>query len=409
MNELNTHIILQDILLKEQKDYYLSTKDYEKTRKDKLSKLLAIQTKLNEKALISINEFDELRLYAISPGGFLNNELRKTIYAKIFAIDNISDQYDLILIDETKKPDYKIDNYELDAFTISHDPFDINRSQNIKIIEADVKRSKLGLALFEHKNRIPSYEAIVEFMKEKLQKFITEMTSINNSLYNYYQGYHDVGLYFLFLYYDNFRFAVEIFQRFSEFFLKEHLLDQNAGYNFTNSLTILKEIITIIDKSTWDDIEQRYNGNIAFAISWILTCFSHNITNNALVYRLLDYFIVSHPISIYHLSAWIIIEESKKVKKTMFNEMSLYVYFQQLNMDEIDFDYYIMKSNESLNKYPIHTVQALMKKINLKHCYPLINDESYTKKWIMYQNANKEGFYWYLKGKFKAMWNVFAK
>ena len=49
------------------------------------------------------------------------------------------------------------------------------------------------------------------------------MTKLNDKIYNYFQGYHDIGLYFLFLYHKSPQYAVAVFQRFSEFNLKEQL------------------------------------------------------------------------------------------------------------------------------------------------------------------------------------------
>ena len=64
-----------------------------------------------------------------------------------------------------------------------------------------------------------------------LREFLILMSKLNNNIYNYYQGYHDLALFFLLLYHKRPQYAVSVFQRFSEFNLKELL---NCKYNKKN-------------------------------------------------------------------------------------------------------------------------------------------------------------------------------
>lgn len=138
------------------------------------------------------------------------------------------------------------------------------------------------------------------------------MTTLNNQNYNYYQGYHDIGLHFLVLYINNFNTGVSVFQRFSEFYLKENLDqsegDNSKGYNFAKINHILSDIVTSISPEIMRTIEEMC-GQPAFVLSWIITLFTHNIMNSQVQYRLLDYFITSHPLAIYYLTAAILVDE----------------------------------------------------------------------------------------------------
>ena len=188
------------------------------------------------------------------------------------------------------------------------------------------------------------------------------MTTINNSSYKYYQGYHDIGLFFIFLFIDEFETAISVFQRFSEFFLKEYLLN----FNFNNVMVILKEIISKISPQTQEIVDFYCEGNMLWSISWILSLFTHNIDNLNLQYRLFDYFLVSHPICIYHLVAHIIIDEIAKLDLSFYNSTDkFFLYFQELNMDKIDYESYIKKTEESMKKYPVSQFFSVFKKIGI--------------------------------------------
>ena len=193
------------------------------------------------------------------------------------------------------------------------------------------------------------------------------MTTLNNSIYKYYQGYHDIGLYFIFLYMDDFVNGICVFQRFSEFFLKENLVTIDDYQNFNSVLLILKEVITKISPITQKILDQYTEGNALFAISWILSLYSHNVEDLNTQYRLFDYFIVSHPICVYHLTALIIIDQMKRFhNRKDLSQESIYLHFQELNMDKIDFDAYIIKTEESMKQFPLSEFRGVFEKVNMK-------------------------------------------
>ncbi len=140
------------------------------------------------------------------------------------------------------------------------------------------------------------------------------MATLNGNSYQYFQGYHDIGLHFLLLYLDKFETAVSVFQRFSEFNLKENLskIDNNSGFNFDKINDLLMDILNEINEDVKNLIEQTC-GKPHFVFSWIVTLFTHNIMNSPLQFRIFDYLITSHPIAIYYLTALILIDEVDKL------------------------------------------------------------------------------------------------
>jgi hypothetical protein len=167
-------------------------------------------------------------------------------------------------------------------------------------------------------------------LKKNLKLFINTLATLDNQNYHYYQGYHDVGLYFLLLYLNDFETGVSVFQRFSEFFLKENLIkhDDNfeKGYNFERVNLILSDITRLINPEAMKYIDEACYGKPTFAIPWVLSYFTHNVVNSSVQYRLFDYFITAHPMAIYYLSSVIIAEETMKLVNMITHELVNYYF-----------------------------------------------------------------------------------
>jgi hypothetical protein len=147
------------------------------------------------------------------------------------------------------------------------------------------------------------------------------MSAINNQNYQYYQGYHDIGLYFLMLYIQNFHTGISVFQRFSEFYLKENLtkhsnIKDNKGYDFTKILDIFQDLVTLINPSVGEILQNTCDGKAVFVLSWIICLFTHDVMNSSIQYRLFDFFITHNPIAVYHVAANILIDEILKMNNS---------------------------------------------------------------------------------------------
>ena len=310
--------------------------------------------KIKDKNLISIDEYNQIKKYSISKGGFLTNKNRKILYSKIYNItqDNYSDY---IYIDPLKDP-YILDGFKLEIFRRKDELTDlIQNPPESKVILQDCNRSKIYKMLSEYSPKNNNLEEIIQTIKRELFNYISEMAKLNNSLYGYFQGYHDIGLYFYLLYYDNYQFAKSVFQRFSEFNLKESL-DINPeiknSYQFLSCLEILKFVINKLDKKIQKFLNEIIeNGICHFAVSWILSIFTHNIDNPGIMYRILDYIIMSHPLSIYYLTSLIIIDSIYQAdSKLIETGPDLFKYFQDINLENINYDKYIQLCNEKIEK-----------------------------------------------------------
>lgn len=230
-------------------------------------------------------------------------------------------------------------------------------------------------------------------MKKILAIFINKLTSFNNEEFNYYQGYHDLSLLFLIIFLDNIDDGTMVFQRFSEFILKENLMTQDPngqiGYTFVNCIQILTSVIKTISKKTYSILNEYSNGQAPFTLSWLLTLFTHNLNSIFLQMRLIDFFIVNHPIAIYDLVGQIASEHIHLSKtkydlsKTMnqfknffskknnddvdeFDQIYLYKSFQELNVNTIDFELYIEKTEKHLKNFDILATMKVFEQSQFK-------------------------------------------
>ena len=164
------------------------------------------------------------------------------------------------------------DFHKTDIFSEKRIYDGVANSCDDKTILADCPRSRI---LQSPKNDIEREKSLL--ITQDLTKFLRLMCSLNNNIYNYYQGYHDLALLFILLYHKCPHYAVSVFQRFSEFNLKELLNLKykqkkmvDGRYNMiemNDTLKILKFIINFMDpkvKNFFEELERNndINSNI---------------------------------------------------------------------------------------------------------------------------------------------------
>ncbi len=226
---------------------------------------------------------------------------------------------------------------------------------------------------------------------------------------------------FFYLYIDSPYTYISLFQRFSELYIKENLLIPNKnkekGFNFPNCIKLCMSIIQELNEIAYNELIQYSNSNCTFVMPYIICLFTHNINNLFLKFRLLDYFLVSHPISVYIMTSLIIIDEVTRVKSIYnldklndfnsfnsekkdeiksINESNVFIHFQNLNLEEIDFEYYIQKTEETMETFNFDKINNIFlgQKYEFKSYYPIINKEKYLKNLVKYDydKANDTGY-----------------
>ena len=386
---------------------------------------------------IKIKDFIKIKNFAISKGGFLTSENRKVMYKKIYLL-NHTNTYKMLYIDLKSIINRNWDFHKTDIFSEKRIYDEVANSCDDKTILADYSRSRIFQMT---KNETEREKALL--IASDLCKFLRLMCCLNNNTYNYYQGYHDLALFFILLYHNCPHYAVSVFQRFSEFNLKELL---NIKYNqkkivdgrynmieMNDTLKILKFIINFMDpkvKNFFEELEKNYdiNSNINnknnknkiketnndyiicdFAFEWIITLFTRYFQDYNKIYRIFDYLMISHSLAIYFLCAELIIDFFYKLKdkSIISDKASQFNYFvKNMNFDDIDFDYYIEKCENNLQKYIGNSeFREMYKNLKLNKFYPIISELPFVEKWVMTNNQQeyKSSFWNYLMGQ----WGLF--
>ena len=452
------------ILNPKHRKIYLTSEANEKN--NKIKQTIESSHKNISKNFLSENDYNLFHEFAISKGGFLNMRFRKEIYKKLlyYSIQNINQNNipnnktkinnkasqntsnnNIInnqpnnpsLIVNNNNPNININNniYYMGPYYISLLKYFrnawinkstlkiywtnnylyqyMNQIKERQIINADIKRSNINFYF-----PINLYPTLNNLLKKKAEFAINTIITLNKNEFKYYQGYHDLFMPFFYLYLDSPYTYISLFQRFSEFYIKEFLLlpsnskDKKKGFNFPNCIKFCLSIIQELNEIVYNELIQNCNNDCTFIIPFIICLFTHNINSIFLKYRLLDYFLVSHPITIYIMTSLIIIDEISKIKIRNDNEKmskeiysifnsdnkeldnnlndinneSFHVHFQNLNFDDIDFEVYIERTEEEFKKFNLDKIREkfLSNEYDFKEYYPSINKEKYLKKLITY-------------------------
>ena len=423
-------------IFKENNNRFITKNKDDKNFCEKLREIKEYAKEIRFLKIIKISDFKKIRDLALSKGGFLTYDVRKILYKKIYLL-NHSNVFNMLYIDYNAIINKRWDFDKIDIFSEKRIYDELSPTCEDKVINADYSRSRI---LQMAKNS--EDKEMAKLITLDLRDFLKLMCRLNNNIYNYYQGYHDLALFFILLYHKRPQYAVSVFQRFSEFNLKELLTCQynkkqiiNGEYDMIemdDTLKILKFIIDYIDpnvkiffeqKEKYEDYSyyKKINKNkietetpednyiiCHFALEWIITLFTRFFEDFNNIYRIFDYLIVSHSLAIYFLCAEIIIDYYYKLKdkNILEDRAGQQAYYKSLNFDEMNFDYYIEKCEKNLNKYLNDSkFKKLYNNLKLNRFYPIINSQAFVEKWVMVNNKQeyKSSFTNYIKGQ----WSIF--
>ena len=426
-NEMDEKYIefAQKTLEKIENDYIINTKYEgklsgeqieEKTKKIKefISKINTNISLNKNKSYLSEEDYNSLRELAVSKGGFLNMEFRRDLYKILlfFNEDEISEDL------ETNKKDLKNKNRNYIPSLKYYKNIWIDKetsnlywkneylnqellfSKDRSVIKADTIRSDINSFFPSSK-----YPYINSLLKKRLESGLNILINFNNCELKYFQGYHDIFILFFYLYLNSPYIYISLFQRFSELYIKENLLLQNKtnlGYSFPNSMKFCMAIIKELNEYTYNDIVEYCNSECIFIIPYIVSLFTHNMNNLNKRYRIIDYLLVSNPITVYVMSSVIVVDEItklkteynlKKIKSTALSFFSsgpkeevpplsltdFYQRFQNLDLDLANFDEYIEKTENAMKSINLDKIrnEFLGEKYRYEKYYPIIYKEKY--------------------------------
>lgn len=216
-----------------------------------------------------------------------------------------------------------------------------------KQIEENHKKQIKKLRLNQSEQKNPHY------FEQQIQDFFSEQ-----ELFSFYQGFVDVVVYFRLLFSskkDNFLKPLEIF---SNLFLLDYIYPLNLNSNVYESIIkVLLELIGIQNNSLYKLLKQK--SEILYTIiSWILTYFTHNVSDFEVMSRILDYLIMSPPYAVYGLSAVILCDVYEKNKNDIKDDpLELNIVIKSIDFNDLKIDEIFRKTEKLLDHPLFHDIK----------------------------------------------------
>ena len=170
---------------------------------------------------------------------------------------------------------------------------------------------------------------------------------------HYYQGYHDICSVFLFVLSSK-RDTLQMMERLSVYHLRNFL--NKSLESVIYDLYLIPSLLYLSNQKVFNYIIQA-RVEPFFALSWVITWFSHELGSLEAVCRLFDVFLSSHPYFPLYLSSALILENEKQLfEDTRLDSSSIHHFLSSLPSkfitDENSAQLLIEKAFELWEKFP---------------------------------------------------------
>lgn len=291
INQLN-QIEKNSILIKEKDEFFLN-----------------LVEKLKKAPFLEKRDYSLLKEASKTYGGFLRIQYRLIFYTAIIEYKKFKKSFQNLKLN---------DEVILNKATLNHKETNFNR--NDETINKDCERSVINIfsiflnadkqSILKESNNDSNNNHKDLTLKEDLMKrfsnYLKRLFQQNKDI-DYYQGYNDICVYFYILQLTNGQFnpSFDLINEFNEHFLSPYLIQdsQEGCIKFDIALLLLSELINLIDSNVSDILLNLDCNTPVYALSWIITLFSHKNENIFLQYRIIDYIMCAHSYAAYYLSA----------------------------------------------------------------------------------------------------------
>ena len=238
------------------------------------SKLRELSIAVSDSATSSLT----LRSLGISDGGFLSREMRRALWLRLMELN-----------------DQELSN----AWRIEHCNFDESLMKQIGVIDADIARCVTQWDIHSDIDK-----ALRSRLRRELKAILTSLVyKYGPSGFKYYQGLHEVGL-----------LCLHVGNSTQAFYLLESLVMKflrNFVYlPFNESLIPMTEAVLFVLQKADNDLHNKFVSSDCpahFAVSWILTWFSHSFTDIGRLGRMFDFLISSNPPAIIYVCVSVLV------------------------------------------------------------------------------------------------------
>jgi hypothetical protein len=192
---------------------------------------------------------------------------------------------------------HKYNDLELQRTITEHEQYDQ--------VEKDVDRS-----MYKFTRHYSELER--SYKRQQLSRLVNSCLILDPTLH-YYQGFHDIATVFLLTCGD--AVALPCIYRVSHYQLYEAMRIKSLEA-VLDVLPLIHRILTLHDPAVGKFLENAGMDVGHYALSWVLTWFSHVIDDLNLVSRLFDVFLASHPLQSVYMSAAVVLERRDELLDT---------------------------------------------------------------------------------------------
>lgn len=243
---------------------------------------------------------DELRDFAISPGGLVDDEFRAVIWPILSSnlvqnddLDDVSSSYDSDF--ESAQSDFDEEEEEItDLPTPSLD--DLKQHKEWNQVELDVHRTL---------SRFPPNitDTHRDVLQTELIPLIVRVLSVNPR-FNYYQGFHDICLTVLLVCGE--KDALRICTSLAKTGSFNNYLLKTLERSVVRELDLLYVILSRVEPQL-ERVMRSVELGTMFGLSWPLTWFSHSLKQYQQIVRLFDVLLASSPLLPIYISSAIVV------------------------------------------------------------------------------------------------------
>ncbi|XP_048741525.2 TBC1 domain family member 20-like [Ostrea edulis] len=258
-------------------------------------------------------DVERLRNLAISPGGLLNDDIRKEVWPRLL---NVS------VTDIPKKPSVEVLHGHRDYTQVV---MDVNRS---------LKRFPPGM---EEEVRMSYQDQLVDLIMRVL---------VEHDELHYYQGYHDICVTFLLVLGEDLAFAT------LNVLSLQHLRDFMDS-NMDRTKHILNYLYPIVGRAntTLRQFMDESEVGTVFSLSWLITWFGHVLGDLDSIVRLYDFFIACDPLMPIYMAASIVLYREKEILSSECEMCTLHGMLSKIP-DNLPYEQLIVKAKDLFSKFP---------------------------------------------------------
>lgn len=219
-------------------------------------------------------------------------------------------------------------------------------------------------------------------LQARLTRLIISVLANNQGLY-YYQGFHDVCISVLLLMDD--QKALQVVNKIARTHLK-HFMAKTMEFT-KELLSLVYYLLKKFDNELYAYLTNSEVGNI-FCLSWVITWFSHVLSNRNDINRLFDLFIASHYLMPFYLTVAILRHKRDEILLEECEMSNMHSYLSQLPETSLPLEELIEQALEMAQTYPPDDIIELARAEKLEEEKQKEREKMFTYRMVRFGERN---------------------